>query len=241
MMNDVTAKVPLLIAVTSSPTVRSATQASTSPKTGAAVSNSKSRSSEPSQHPLSVRKPMPKHHHHKATPDRLRSTVTKKALRESSGAKLEVGSCVRHTRHSIVRAEDLIRNADRSENVHDNIPAPPQPSCQLGQSQPRLQLIMLSYNPKCFPMYNPKYPADIPSQLSSEIGIKSNLERAEMDYHDIKVADVTASKATATGFAATENVALKIVSRSQLGDDDNAPTIELKVRTDYIHANYSTS
>eukprot|EP00956_Cyclotella_meneghiniana_P013279 scaffold19084_cov64-Cyclotella_meneghiniana.AAC.2 len=105
--------------------------------------------------------------------------------------------------------------------------------------QPRLQLIMLSYNPKCFPMYNPKYPADVPSQLSSEIGIRSNLERAVMDYHDIKVADVSASIASGTGFAATDDgvlrATLKIVSMSQLGDDDNAPRIESKLQTGYNH------
>ena len=78
----------------------------------AVVSNSKSSSSDPSQHPLSVRKPMAKHHHHKATPDRLQSitpatgtsssstspqikksfhvaaTVTKNTLRESAEPNL---------------------------------------------------------------------------------------------------------------------------------------------------------
>eukprot|EP00956_Cyclotella_meneghiniana_P043410 scaffold268968_cov70-Cyclotella_meneghiniana.AAC.2 len=59
--------------------------------------------------------------------------------------------------------------------------------------QPWLQLIILRYNQKCFPMYNPK----------------SNLERAEMDYHDIIVADITASTATAIGFAATDDGVLR--------------------------------
>ena len=44
---------------------------------------------------------------------------------------------------------------------------------------------------------------------------------------------------SAAGFAATDDGVLRgmevFVSRSQLGDDDNAPRIESKVRTGYIH------
>ena len=96
-----------------------------------------------------------------------------------------------------------------------------------------------------FSNVQPEVLADIPSQFFSEIGIRSNLERAEIDYHDIKVANDTASTATATGFAATDDGVLRgmevFLSRSQLGDDDNAPRIESKVRTGYIDANYRTS
>ena len=55
-----------------------------------------------------------------------------------------------------------------------------------------------------FSNVQPEVSSDIPSQFSSEIGIRSNLERALMDYHNIKVTDVTASTATLTGFAATD-------------------------------------
>ena len=75
--------------------------------------------------------------------------------------------------------------------------------------QPRLQLIMLCYQFNVFSNVQPEVSADIPSQFFSEIGIRSNLERAEIDYHDIKVANDTASTATATGFAATEDGVLR--------------------------------